>query len=135
MRALQLPTFLALALAASITSAQVAEVRTGTAALAGWSVDAPGVARHFEPSDLPPPVATEPEKSSGSPVKIVPRPDGALPKVPDGFSVQVFASGFKQPRTLRVAPNGDVFLSESGTGRVLMSRASARELPAKSEVF
>ena len=26
--------------------------------------------------------------------------------------------GFKQPRTLRVAPNGDVFLSESGTGRV-----------------
>ena len=135
MRALQFPTFVLLALAVSITSAQVSEVRTGSAALAGWSVDAPGVARHIKPSDLPQPVATEPEKSTGSSVKIVPRPDGALPKVPEGFSVQVFADGFKQPRTLRVAPNGDVFLSESGTGRVLVFRAGSNTLPAKPEVF
>jgi glucose/arabinose dehydrogenase len=135
MRALTFSTFVSLTLAASLATAQSAQVRTGTAALAGWTVDAPGVGRHIKPSDLPSPVATEPEKSSGSPVKIVPRPEGALPKVPEGFSVQVFASGFKQPRTLRVAPNGDVFLSESGTGRVLVFRASARELPAKHEVF
>ena len=135
MRALQFPTFVLLALAVSLTSAQAAEVRTGTAALAGWSVDAPGVARQIKPSDLPPPVPTEPEKSTGSSVKIVPRPDGALPKVPEGFSVQVFAEGFKQPRTLRVAPNGDVFLSESGAGRVLVFRASSNAVPAKPEVF
>jgi glucose/arabinose dehydrogenase len=55
--------------------------------------------------------------------------------VPEGFTVQVFATGFKQPRTLRVAPNGDVFLSESGTGRVLVFREGAGGTPAKPEVF
>ena len=50
--------------------------------------------------------------------------------------MEVFARGFKQPRTLRVAPNGDVFLSESGTGRVLLFRANrAGAGPAKAEVF
>jgi glucose/arabinose dehydrogenase len=47
----------------------------------------------------------------------------------------VFASGFKQPRTLRIAPNGDIFLSESGAGRVLVFRANAGGAPAKPEVF
>src|SRR6185295_8197506 len=53
-----------------------------------------------------------------------------------GFTVQVFASGFRQPRTLRVAPNGDIFLSESGTGRVLVfPAAAAGRAPAQPEVF
>ncbi len=131
-------TFLPLVLAASLAGAQSGELRTGTAALKGWSSDAPGVRRHIKPADLPPPVASEPEKSAGSNVKVIDRPKDALPKVPGGFSVQVFASGFKQPRTLRVAPNGDVFLSESGTGRVLMFRGnagSAANAPAKPAVF
>jgi glucose/arabinose dehydrogenase len=119
----------------STSYGQTREVRTGTDALVGWTVDAPGVRRHIKSSDLPAPLATEPEKSSGSPVKIVPRPEGALPKVPEGFSVQLFASGFKQPRTIRVAPNGDVFLSESGTGRVLVFRGGSSAMPAKPEVF
>jgi glucose/arabinose dehydrogenase len=67
-------------------------------------------------------------------VKVINPPQGALPKVPDGFAVQVFASGLKQPRTLRVAPNGDIFLSESGAGRVLVFHASAGA-DAKPEVF
>lgn len=122
------------ALAASLAGAQSTEVLTGKAALAGWNTDAPGVRRHIKPADLPTPTATEPEKSSGSPAKIVARPEGALPKVPPGFAVQVYATGFKQPRTIRVAPNGDVFLSESGTGRVLRFRAGSKA-PAKPEVF
>jgi hypothetical protein len=44
--------------------------------------------------------------------------------------VQVFASGFRQPRSLRLAPNGGIFLSESGTGRVLMFPAAAGGAPA-----
>jgi hypothetical protein len=85
---------------------------------------------------MPPPVtATDAEKSKAATVKVVERPQGALPKVPDGFAVQVFASGFKQPRAMRVAPNGDIFLSESGTGRVLVFRKGAAAAPAKSEVF
>lgn len=138
MRPLKLSTILGLALATSLASAQSAEVRTGSAALEGWKSDAPGVARHIETSDLPAPpavTAADAEKSTGKPVTVVPPREGALPKVPDGFEVQVFASGFKQPRTIRVAPNGDVFLSESGTGRVLVFRDGDAGTPAKPEVF
>lgn len=116
--------------------AQTGAVHTGAAALAGWKSDAPGVRRHIKPSDLPAPATgTDPEKSIASRVAVVPPPQGARPKVPDGFAVQVFATGFKQPRTLRVAPNGDIFLAESGTGRVLVFRSGASSIPAKPEVF
>ena len=124
--------------AASLACAQTGEVRTGAAALADWRSDAPGVRRLIKPSDLQaPPAVTraDAEKSVANNTKVVDPPQGALPKVPNGFAVQVFASGFKQPRTLRVAPNGDIFLSESGAGRVLVFRANASGVPAKPEVF
>ena len=125
-----------LVFAASCASMQTGEVRTGAAASADWKVDAPGVRRHIKPSDLPaPPTAPEAEKSVASVAKVVQPPQGALPKVPEGFAVQVFATGFKMPRTLRVAPNGDTFLSETGAGRVLVFRAGASGAPAKPEVF
>ncbi|RJG02889.1 PQQ-dependent sugar dehydrogenase [Noviherbaspirillum sedimenti] len=125
-----------LAVLALAACAQTGEVHTGTAALADWRADAPGVRRHIRPSDLPAPaMGNDPEKSIASRVEVVPPPQGALPKVPDGFAVQVFATGFKQPRTLRVAPNGDIFLAESGTGRVILLRESAGDTTAKVEVF
>ena len=124
-----------LVIAASLASAQTGDVRTGAAALDGWKTDAPGVRRHIKPADMPaPPTSASPEKSVAKTVKVVKRPQNALPKVPDGFAVEVFAGGFKQPRTLRVAPNGDIFLSESGAGRVHVFRAGAKA-PAKPEVF
>ena len=125
-------------LASLASAAQTGDLRTGAAALAGWKVDGPGVRRLIKPSDLPaPPPAksADAEKSVASNVKVVDPPQGAAPKVPDGFEVQVLASGFRQPRTLRVAPNGDIFLSESGAGRVLVFRANAGGGPAKPEVF
>ncbi len=135
MRLPMLSAFATLTLAASLVCAQTGEPRSGSAALSGWKSDAPGVRRHIRIADLPAsPKATEPETSTGTNIKIVARPKGALPKVPEGFAVQVFADGFKQPRTLRAAPNGDIFLSESGTGRVLVFRAGASG-PAKPEVF
>jgi glucose/arabinose dehydrogenase len=115
-----------------------AQVRTGAAAIADdWKTDAPGVRRLIRPSDLPAATMTgsDPEASIAKPAKVVPPPQGAAPKVPQGFAVQVFASGFKQPRRLQVAPNGDIFLSESGAGRVLVFPASAGGGPAKPEVF
>src|SRR5690349_24435774 len=89
-----------LAFSASLASSQGADVLTGTAAFAGWKTDAPGVRRLIKETDLPaPPVAAgadlNPEASVGSPAKVVAPPQGALPKVPDGFVVQRFASGFK----------------------------------------
>jgi glucose/arabinose dehydrogenase len=35
--------------------------------------------------------------------------------VPPGFQVSLFASGLESPRLIRVAPNGDVFVAESGS--------------------
>jgi hypothetical protein len=132
----RLLAFVPLILSAS-SAAQTGDVRTGVAALEdNWKGDAPGVRRHIKPSDLPaPPTGTDPEASIASNAKVIAPPQGALPEVPDGFAVQVFAGGFKQPRTLRVAPNGDIFLSESGAGRVLVFRANAGGAPAKPEVF
>ena len=53
-----------------------------------------------------------------------------------GFAVQVFASGLKQPRVIRIAPNGDIFVAESGSGRVLVFAADAAgDAPATPEVF
>ncbi len=116
--------------------AQTREVRTGSAALTDWKSDAPGVRRHIKPSDVPAPATgADPEKSIASKAEVVQPPQGALPKVPDGFAVQVFAAGFKQPRTIRVAPNGDIFLAESGAGRVIRIRTSTGPEPAKAEVF
>ena len=111
----------------SLLSAQSEQVRTGAAALTGWKADAPGVRRHIRPSDVPAPMTGQAaEESRGSQVKVIQAPSGGAPKVPDGFAVQVFATGFKQPRVLRTAPNGDIFLSESGTGRVLVFRGNRR---------
>jgi glucose/arabinose dehydrogenase len=98
------------------TLAAAADLRTGTAAYGDWSTDAPGVARRMLPADLPPPFAT---RNAARPSVLVPRPADVVPKAPPGFAVTLFASGLDEPRTLRTAPDGSVFLAESGAGRIL----------------
>jgi glucose/arabinose dehydrogenase len=124
---------------ASLASLHAQEVRTGAAAFGTWETDAPGVARHIRPADLPPPSLThnDPEEPDfRNMAKVVPAPDGKMPAVPKGFAVQVFATGLNQPRVLRIAPNGDLFVAESGSGRVLVFPAGvARGGAAKPEVF
>jgi glucose/arabinose dehydrogenase len=93
----------------------------GAATYDDWRRDAPGVERHFSPDEMPPPFAT---RSAGNgPSVVAARPDAVL-KVPRGFAVQLFASGFDTPRRMAVAPNGDVFLAESGAGRIRVLRAT-----------
>ncbi|WP_161883587.1 PQQ-dependent sugar dehydrogenase [Deinococcus alpinitundrae] len=46
--------------------------------------------------------------------------------VPQGFSVSTYASGFERPRFMVVAPNGDVFLSDTGAGKVYVLRGKAK---------
>jgi hypothetical protein len=53
-----------------------------------------------------------------------------LPVVPPGFRVEVFAKGFNQPRVMRTAPNGDLFVAETGNGRVLEFAADHRGRPS-----
>jgi len=68
---------------------------------------------------LPAPYAT---KSSGNaPDKSKP-PAGFLPTVPSGFHVNIFATNFKMPRWLAVAPNGDIFVADTGAGEIVILR-------------
>src|SRR3979409_1575799 len=48
---------------------------------------------------------------AANPAKVAPAP-GVLPKAPPGFTVSLFARGFREPRWLAVAPNGDVFVTD-----------------------
>lgn len=43
-------------------------------------------------------------------------PEGQTPKAPAGFTVTKFAGDLKNPRNTYIAPNGDIFVAESGTG-------------------
>ncbi|HEY2618224.1 MAG TPA: PQQ-dependent sugar dehydrogenase [Acetobacteraceae bacterium] len=98
-----------------------------------WHDDAPGVVRHFTPDAMPPPFATA---SAGRAPSVVARPAGATLRVPRGFVVNEFASGLERPRTLRVAPNGDVFVAESGAARIRVFRApDGATRPAQSSIF
>lgn len=122
-----------------LTAVRAQEVRTGAEAFGTWERDAPGVARHIEAADLPQPSLTEndPEAPDFEKMaKVVEAPQGKMPDVPKGFSVQVFAKGLDQPRVIRVAPNGDIFVAESKAGRVVVFPADgAKNGPAAGEVF
>ena len=53
--------------------------------------------------------------------RTVPRPDGMLPKVPDGFTVSVYAE-LPTPRMMVYAPNGDLFVSSPGDNSITVLR-------------
>ena len=100
------------------TAQSQAKVLTGQDAFTDYTKEHPGIRRHLTVADLPAPYATE---SSNNHPTLVPRPKDAWPQVPAGFKVTLYADGFTQPRLIRTAPNGDLFLadSEAGTIRVL----------------
>ncbi len=104
----------------------------GASAYGDWRTDTPGARRKLTPADLPPPRATP---SAGNPSRVVARPNGAALHVPEGFAVELFASGLQQPRAARVAPNGDIFVAESGAGRVRVFRETGDGAPPTSQVF
>lgn len=98
-----------------------------------WQRAAPGVRHHFTIADLPKPFATS---SAGNGPKVVPPPADAKLSVPPGFTVKQFASGLSNPRLLRVAPNGDIFISETGRNRVRVLRAAdGADAPSENEIF
>jgi len=90
-----------------------------TGAAGDWHDDAPGVAHHLTVDAMPPAYATT---SAHRFPTVVSRPAGAALHVPPGFDVAPYADGLDGPRTLRVAPNGDVFVAESGAGRISVLR-------------
>jgi glucose/arabinose dehydrogenase len=121
-------------LATAVNAADDTGLRTGKAAFGNWHDDAPGVRRRFQASDLPDP-ASERSNVSASPAQHAERGE-RTPGVPPGFGVELVAQGRDGPRVLRVAPNGDVFLAETGGGRVLVFRPGTDgKLPSTPLVF
>jgi glucose/arabinose dehydrogenase len=70
---------------------------------------------HGKKPTLPPPFAT---RSSGNGPRHEQPPAGFLPTVPTGFRINIFATSFKVPRWLAVAPNGDIFVADMGANEI-----------------
>ena len=95
--------------------------------------ESPGTTRKITVQDLPSPYATP---SAGNGPEVVARPASAWPKAPPGFKVQLFASNLENPRLLRTAPNGDIFLAETGAGKLIVFRGiAANGQPRETHVF
>jgi len=119
----------AVVLAAS--GAQAQDVLKGSAAFGDWRADKPGVRRHITAQDLPP--VTTPTTAD---THVERKPAGASPTVPEGFAVSIFATGLKNPRAMKVAPNGDLFVADSKADEIHVYRPSADGTkPASHEVF
>lgn len=119
--------------AVSITRSGAEPVLKGAEAFGDWQRDKPGAVRLITPQDLPRPGATA---SSSKFPRVMPRPASAAPQVPAGFKVELFASGFSGPRIIRTAPNGDIFVVETGSSRIRILRSAAGATrPATNEVY
>jgi glucose/arabinose dehydrogenase len=102
----------------------------------------PGAFHKITPADLPAPA---PEQSVDNGPTLIPRPANAWPQAPAGYKVTLYAGGdakpfdrgeqqqaisapteglFKEPRLIRTAPNGDLFLSDSQAGIVYVLRGT-----------
>ncbi len=83
------------------------------------NVDQPAAYR-VDQDDLPKPYHTE-SAMRGS--RMVPMPANAELTVPKGFKVNLFAEGgFQYPRWMALAPNGDVFVTDSRANSVIVLR-------------
>jgi glucose/arabinose dehydrogenase/beta-lactamase superfamily II metal-dependent hydrolase len=89
------------------------------AAFSDFRREVPGAVHRITVADLPAPLATNPVSN---PPTLVPRPAGAMPRVIPGYAVSEYVTGLDNPRLLRTAPNGDLFVAESNPGRVKVIR-------------
>jgi hypothetical protein len=83
----------------------------------------PGQIHKITLKDLPAPFDT-PSASNGP--MIVSRPQNAWPKAPAGFEVTLYATGLDNPRRIRRAPDGDLFVAEVETGKIEIFRGINR---------
>jgi len=115
------------------------QVVTGQAAFADWNQQQPGIRRKITLADLP---APKPEEAVNNTAHVIPKPADAWPIAPKGFKVTLYAGGdaapmqradnkqvmelsggtFTMPRLMRTAPNGDIFLADSGAGTIFILR-------------
>ncbi|HEY5380767.1 MAG TPA: hypothetical protein VIJ65_00795 [Acidobacteriaceae bacterium] len=129
----------ALTIAFALTLSAQQPVLTGQAAFTDWSQQHPGVRHKITLGDLPQP---NPAEAVNNTPHLVVRPADAWPIAPPGFKVTLYAGGdaaplqradarrymrlsggtFTEPRLIRTAPNGDLFLADSGAGTIFVLR-------------
>lgn len=112
----------------------VKNVITGKAAFDDYRTEKPGDFRKITVEDLPEPYATQ---SAGNPPREVARPQNMWPQAPPGFSVQLYANeGMAEPREIRTAPNGDLFVADSAGGKIVVFRGMTKEgKPEQTSIF
>ena len=84
-----------------------------------WTHDAPGTKHRIDLKELPPPYSTS---SAVNGPRLVARPDDAKLQVPAGFKIEEYVTGLQNPRYLLTAPNGDIFVAETGASKILVLR-------------
>lgn len=114
-------------------SGQSLKAPSPTAPFTDFRYEAPGRTHKITVADLPQPYAT---KSAENGPSVVPRPNNVWPVAPEGFKVDLYASGLVGPRWMITAPNGDIFLAESEGKRVRIFRGMTDDgKPQQSSVF
>jgi glucose/arabinose dehydrogenase len=138
------PILLTVAVMALARVTQSQQIITGQDAFADWTREKPGIFRKITLTDLPTPSTAESVRNQP---QIVARPTNAWPIAPPGFKVTLYAGGdngpspspdqqhsqqrhtdppgmgtFRQPRLIRTAPNGDLFLADSAAGTIFVLR-------------
>ncbi|RDS83937.1 sorbosone dehydrogenase family protein [Dyella monticola] len=128
-----LPTAKPVAIEQSAAAGSPVNTPPPTPPFTDFRYEEPGKTRKITLNDLPPPYTTH---SASNAPEMAPRPEGALPKAPPGFKVNLYAEGLDTPRVIRTAPNGDIFLAESGSGQIRIYRGmTAAGKPAQTAVF
>jgi len=103
------------------TAAQTAAATPGPAGDSDWKKDAPGRVHKIDVNSLQKPLHSSLARNNP---KVVDKPADAKLAVPQGFTVDVYASNLKGPRRLLSAANGDVFVTETQAGQVSLLRPS-----------
>jgi glucose/arabinose dehydrogenase len=121
------------ATASTSAAAESSTLLSGHAAMGDWTKDAPGVRRKITAQDLPPPSSNA--LAINLP-RVARRPADAQLQVPAGFKIDLYADGFRDPRFLLTAPNGDIFVVESRANRIKALRhTKGNEKPDVVETF
>jgi glucose/arabinose dehydrogenase len=94
-----------------------------------WKGDAPGRVHRIDALHLAEPHATP---SARNFPRVVERPAGALLSLPPRFSVNVFAQNLVGPRRMLVAPNADILVTETQSGRIIVLRPTADGMQAET---
>jgi glucose/arabinose dehydrogenase len=116
-------------------------VITGSKAFTNTASISPGLARKITAQDLP-----QPQRPTvGGVFGMIgagfrgggKRPGRAIPKAPTGFKVDIYVeSRLTNPRQIRRAPNGDIFVTDTGGGAVRIFRGiTADGKPQESSVY